>query len=840
MEVEPESSSVIRTNPTATVGEQNPHIEGKFFFVGDRKLYLKGITYGTFRPDESGSEYGDCASVERDLACIARHGFNSIRTYTVPPMWLLDCAFRHGLRVLVGLPWEQHVAFLDDRKRANDIVARLRASIRACEKHPAILGYAIGNEIPAPVVRWFGRKRTEGFIKRLYNEAKDEDSAALITYVNYPPTEYLQLPFLDFISFNVYLESEEKLGSYLARLHNLADDRPLILAEIGLDSLRHGEEKQAHVLEWQIQSAFSSGCAGAFLFSWTDEWHRGGFDIEDWDFGLTKRNREPKQALSVVRKSFSQVPYQLNGEAPRVSVVVCACNAEATIGETLEALERVEYPNYEVIVIDDGSTDETAVRASRYRAKVVSTKNQGLAIARNLGMQLASGEIIAYVDADAYPDPQWLTHLVVTFQQNKYVAVGGPNIPPTNDGYVSDCVSNAPGGPIHVLISDSEAEHIPGCNMAFKKSVLEAIGGFDPQFRAAGDDVDVCWRIHEMGFAIGFSPGAVVWHHRRNSIAQYWNQQKGYGKAEAMLEKKWPMKYNRLGHLTWKGRLYGTGHTRSLPLGRWRIYHGVWGSGLFQSLYTRATGRFLSFPLMPEWYYVTAGLACLSAMSLLWKPLVTIIPVLIFAVAVQLGQAFYSAAHSRILSRSPVRRTQMLALITLLHLLQPLARLIGRLRHGLTPWRLRGFRSFAFPRPITLERWQEQWQSPESILHTLETCICAEGPVVIPGGEYDRWDLEIRAGTTGAVRLRSLVEEHGGGKQMVKFKCWPILSLNRFLVSASIMILAMVAFWKGAFIVAGIIGFVGSMLGGVAFLDCAAATSAVDRCFTSGDAKATE
>jgi GT2 family glycosyltransferase len=100
--------------------------------------------------------------------------------------------------------------------------------------------------------------------------------------------------------------------------------------------------------------------------------------------------------------------------------------------------------------------------------------------------------------------------------------------------------------------------------MAFRKASLQAIGGFDPQFRVAGDDVDVCWRLQEQGWTLGFNPAAMVWHHRRNSVRAYWKQQQGYGKAEALLERKWPQKYNGAGHLTWAGRLYGKGLTRTL------------------------------------------------------------------------------------------------------------------------------------------------------------------------------------------------------------------------------------------------------------------------------------
>jgi hypothetical protein len=261
-----------------------PRARGKFLFLGEEKLYVRGVTYGTFRPDARGDEFPDPTQVERDFALMATHGVNAVRTYTVPPRWVLDEARARHLHVMVGLPWEQHVDFLSDRRRARDIEQRVRHGVRSVAGHPAVLGYAVGNEIPAPIVRWLGRRRVEGFIERLYDAAKSEDPEALVTYVNYPTAEYLSLPFLDFVGFNVYLESRERLEAYLARLHNLVGERPLLLTELGLDSRRNGEDTQRRVLEWKVEAAFAAGCAGAFVFSWTDEWHRGGYDIDDWDF----------------------------------------------------------------------------------------------------------------------------------------------------------------------------------------------------------------------------------------------------------------------------------------------------------------------------------------------------------------------------------------------------------------------------------------------------------------------------------------------------------------------------------------------------------------------------
>ncbi|MDF2760315.1 MAG: glycosyl transferase, family 2, partial [Thermomicrobiales bacterium] len=568
--------------PAAPVVDlERPCIGGKFLFTGGEKFWVRGVTYGTFRSGQSGADYDRCA-VEHDFAQMAKHHINAVRIYTVPPRWLLDAACRHRLRVMVGLPWEQHVAFLDDQQRARSIEERVRMA--------------------ASIVRWHGARRVERFLERLYRVVKAEDPGALVTYVNYPSTEYLQLDFVDIVCFNVYLESAEHLVPYLARLQNLAGDRPLLLAEVGLDSRRHGEAAQAAALSWQVRTTFASGCAGAFVFAWTDEWHRGGFDIDDWEFGLTTRDRQPKPALAAIRDAYAEAPFRRDLLWPRVSVVVCSYNGARTIRDTLEGLRHLDYPNFEVIVVDDGSTDATAMIADEYDIRLIRTENRGLSSARNTGLVAATGEIVAYTDDDARPDPHWLTYLAATFLTTEHAAIGGPNIAPPGDGPIAACVANAPGGPVHVLLTDQVAEHIPGCNMAFRKDQLAAVGGFDPRFRVAGDDVDICWRIQKKGWTIGFSPGAMVWHHRRNSVRTYWRQQQGYGRAEALLEAKWPEQYNAAGHLNRAGRLYGQGWTRALGSRRSRIYAGTWGSAPFQSVYQPAPRLLVTLPLMPEWY----------------------------------------------------------------------------------------------------------------------------------------------------------------------------------------------------------------------------------------------
>jgi GT2 family glycosyltransferase len=803
--------------------------DGRFLYLGDEKFWVRGVTYGTFRPGTNGDGYRRGA-VERDFAHIAANGLNAVRTYTVPPRWLLDAAARHGLYVMVGVPWEQHVTFLDDVERARAIEARVRAGVRACAGHPAVLCYAVGNEIPGSIVRWHGRRRIEGYIARLYAAAKAEDPQGLVTYVNYPTTEYLQLPFLDLVCFNVYLESPDWLDAYLGRLHNVAGDRPLVMAEIGLDSRRHGEEAQATVLDWQVRTAFAAGCAGAFVFAWTDEWYRGGYDIADWGFGLTTADRRPKPALAAVRQAFSDVPFPKDRSWPRISVIVCSYNGARTLRDCFDGLLRLDYSNFEIIVVNDGSRDETAAIAREYGFRLINTPNRGLSSARNTGLGAATGEIVAYLDDDAWPDPHWLTYLADAFLRTSHVGAGGPNIAPPGDGLVAECVANAPGGPTHVLLSDREAEHIPGCNMAFRKAALEAIGGFDARFRTAGDDVDVCWRLREEGWTLGFSPAAVVWHHRRNSLRAFWRQQVGYGKAEALLEAKWPEKYNAAGHPAWNGRLYGRAFAYLLSR-RGRIYHGTWGAAPFQSLYQPRAGLLASFPLMPEWYLVIAALAGLSAVGALWAPLLWALPLLAVAVGATLAQASLNAARAWFTDqpRSALVLARMRGLVALLHLLQPLARLWGRLRRGLTPWRERAVTGFVLAWPVTCTMWSEAWQAPTQWLRLAEAGIRAQGAAVLRGSDYDRWDLETRVGTFGAVRLLMAIEEHGAGLQLLRFRTWPRSAPCWLVPIVGSGALALGAALGEAWAAAVILGGGAALLAGRAVWSCARAMAAVRR-----------
>ena len=103
-----ETVETIRFAPAITSrAVERPRVRGKFLYVGREKLWVRGVTYGTFRPDADGDEYPARAVVESDFSAMVAHGFNAVRAYTLPPVWLLDCAARHGLRVMLSLAVER-------------------------------------------------------------------------------------------------------------------------------------------------------------------------------------------------------------------------------------------------------------------------------------------------------------------------------------------------------------------------------------------------------------------------------------------------------------------------------------------------------------------------------------------------------------------------------------------------------------------------------------------------------------------------------------------------------------------------------------------------------------
>jgi O-antigen biosynthesis protein len=806
--------SVATAAPARVASSEPIHVRGKFFFAGERKHFVKGVTYGPFSRGTHGAPFPEAATVDQDFALMAEAGINTVRVFTVPPIWLLDAAHEAGLKVLAGLPWPQHVTFLDSPAIREEIKETVIDGVRACRRHPALFAYLVGNEIPPDMIRWHGAEPVRRFLRDLVGCVRKEHPEALVSYANFPSTEYLTVDFTDFVCFNVYLHDESAFRRYVARLHNLAIERPLVLTEFGVDSIGEGAEGQRRVLSWQVRTAFETGVAGTCIFAWTDEWFTGGHLIEDWAFGLVDQKRRPKPSLVEVERCYSgPLPPPLP-HYPRVSVVVCAYNAERTIDACLASLAALNYPDYEVIVVNDGSRDRTLAIAESYPyCRIISQPNKGLSVARNVGAEAATGEIIAYTDSDCVADPDWLTYLVAKMEASGLAACGGPNFPPPENSLVPAAVAVAPGGPTHVLLSDEVAEHIAGCNMAFRRASLLELGGFDPVYRAAGDDVDICWRFQDAGHVIGFSPAAIVWHFRRNTVKAYCNQQRGYGKAEALVYSKHPFRFNLFGQAKWLGRIYGDLSTALLLSRRPVIYSGVFGRGLFQTLYEPPSSLTAFLPLTFEWSATAIVLALAGIVGGGWWLLLGV-PLLATG-AMCVNGALKAPIDKRFTG------LKARALVAMLIYLGPLLRGWERIK-----WRIRETRAQPHAAPAETEQqariawrerafhlafWSEAGIEKEALIGALMDFLVPQKYFVVPDTGWSGWDLKIARGVCSRALVLVCTENHGGPKRLLRVRC--AMRLSRFAVFllrgyAVLTAFALMLGWPIAAAVVAALGFV--------------------------------
>src|SRR5881398_3412432 len=759
----------------------------KFFLEGDKKFFVKGVTYGTFKPDAEGNYLGRPEQVDVDLALMRQAGLNVVRIYHAPPPWFLDRCTNAGMRVLVTLPWEKHIEFLRERSTRKQIAAAVRTTVSKYPGHPAILGYLVGNEISSTMARWLGARRVIEFVEELIRIGRAIDPDALFSYATYPPTEYLLPQNADFSCFNVYLHNQRDFEGYLLRLQNLTGEHPLILGEFGMDTIRHSQDEQAEMLGWHIDSVVKCGLAGTIFFTWTDEWFTGGQEITDWAFGIVTRERQPKKAFYTLEEKLgrndSTLPHRPLPKAPFVSVIVCSYNGGPTLASCLDSLGKLNYPQYEIILVDDGSTDDTSYIAAQFPwVRYIHQSNQGLSHARNTGAAAAKGEVFAYTDSDCMVDPDWLYYLIGTLISGDFAGVGGPNVTPPAKSWIQACVAAAPGGPSHVLLTDTVAEHIPGCNMAFYGWAFENVGGFDNEYHKAGDDVDFCWRLQQAGCVIGFSPTAIVWHHRRFTLRAFLKQQDGYGEAESLLRFKHLIFFGPTGTAKWRGQIYGTPRF-SWFMNRPVIYHGIFGEGFFQSIYPTPQSEVAAYLSSIEWFALTVFLFGLG----IFLPALRIVPYLM------LGGTFCVALSYMVRARIEPRFDTVAArlLVMFLAFAQPLVRGWSRyftwLQFKRTPRSVITAHEIlpaGWPTEGSLDRrsyWSEDGTDRHQLLGSIFALLEEEGWRYSSDTGCNVWDIHIYGNFFWSVALQTVTEYHGGVNCLTRVRL-----RNRFVTTTII------------------------------------------------------
>lgn len=711
--------------------------EAKFFSRSGQKFFFKAMRLA----DVGASlDFSQKLALRRRLEELKLAHTSGLVVTEAQSQPVLDIAAQAGIAAMLELKLVP--ADLFDGRRWSAALSRVAHTAAIYRGHRALCAYIIDCPISQDELRATGFMRVRGRMRELLRAIKRRDPIVMVALKHRPATRALTLLEEDFLYAELPALEPGELRDFVISLHNIAEARPVVV------EFREASPGQ----DQAVATAFGTGAAGVVAPAIPAPRSR------DW---LGIRMLRAADLMPFVALNGSCPPGAPH--TPMVSVVICAYNAERTMRQCLESLSRLAYPNYEVVIVDDGSSDRTAEISKDFpQFRLIRQPNKGLGIARNVGAHAARGEIIAYTDSDCVADPHWLTLMVRAMQEGGFDGCGGPNYAPHEDGRIEACVAASPGAPCHVLVGDNTAEHLAGCNMIFTRAALDQVGGFDPRFTTAGDDVDVCWRMLDRGLRLGYSPAAFVWHYRRNTVSAYFSQQRGYGRAEAMLYQCYPERFNALGQIRWTGTI--PGFIRTLPGGdEPRVFWGAGRTG-HQTIFDPALKILAFMPQTLEW---TILWTIMLAASILLG--VTAWPSLAM-LALGPVWALYYAWHAPLEKAHRSFSSRML--IAMLAYSGPMRRTLTRYR---TRLKMLGRKtSQAAPRQLPqlnlsrrelrLAYWNEQYVTRDALLDRMMKLFARDGHPALVDRGWNDYDLELRPDPWTRVELKTADEEHEGAK----------------------------------------------------------------------------
>lgn len=232
---------------------------------------------------------------------------------------------------------------------------------------------------------------------------------------------------------------------------------------------------------------------------------------------------------------------------PRLSIVVPVYNQAGLLRRALESIRRQETSGYELIVVDDGSPDDSAAVAREYADRVlVNPQNVGPARTRNRGIRESAGEVVAFLDSDCEAQPGWLSGLQGALEEPGVdVVMGGVWIPPST--FLGDSISalGFPAGgslgfeKVWHVSPDGFTEHISSCNFAVRRRIFEQHGLFDESFPlAGGEDSELSYRYSRAGVRIRYCAEARVHHVPRKDLSSFVRWQLTQGISNYYFKKK--------------------------------------------------------------------------------------------------------------------------------------------------------------------------------------------------------------------------------------------------------------------------------------------------------------
>lgn len=213
----------------------------------------------------------------------------------------------------------------------------------------------------------------------------------------------------------------------------------------------------------------------------------------------------------------------------KVSIIIPSYNSRATIARAIEASLAIDHADKELIVVDDGSTDDSPAIASRYDLKLIRQANGGPAKARNAGWKAATGEICFFTDADCFPNPDVLEILLEQFNDKEVAAAGGSYEIANPESMFARLIH------AEIILRHSSmppiVNFLGSFNCAYRRKTLEETGGFNEEYTTpSAEDNDLSYRVHANGGKMAFDARAKVSHMHETSLIRYLRQQYNHGK----------------------------------------------------------------------------------------------------------------------------------------------------------------------------------------------------------------------------------------------------------------------------------------------------------------------
>jgi mycofactocin glycosyltransferase len=237
---------------------------------------------------------------------------------------------------------------------------------------------------------------------------------------------------------------------------------------------------------------------------------------------------------------------------PTISIVIPVLDRAEELARCLDSIARVDYPaeKIEVIVVDDGSRDDSAQVARSRGALVVSSggTRRGPAAARNVGAARATGELLAFIDSDCSASAGWLSELVPVFRGEKTAAVGGlvdgMCTASAVDRYEAMMSSLSLGARERFAGPGDDTFYLPSCNLLVRRALFLSVKGFEDGMHV-GEDVDLTWRLRDAGWTIAYLPAGRILHEHRSSVRSFMSRRFDYGTSEGTLQKLHPLRKKR-------------------------------------------------------------------------------------------------------------------------------------------------------------------------------------------------------------------------------------------------------------------------------------------------------